>query len=92
MSNTEGKFGTWFQNKSANESNSDTKRETEDKKENNENELDLKLEKSRTEKEITPKVLKKEIKWHKRGEDRLWEKYSNKLQLTLKRQQKFSQE
>ena len=79
-SNMEDKSKTWFWKNSANESDFDTeKAEYSDK-----NELDLEIEESR---EISPEVLK-EIKWNKKGENRLCGVYGIRLKATSKRQQK----
>ena len=76
-SDTEGESRTWFGNESPHESDSDTEGEGEDKEEDDENEPDLEIEESRTEEEVSPEVPKKEIKWHKGGEDRLRGGYGN---------------
>lgn len=66
-SNTKGKFKTWLQNESVNQSHFNIKKESKhnEENENNKNKSDLEFEKSKTEEKITPKIPKKVIKQKK---------------------------
>lgn len=83
ISNTEGESETWFWNKSANESNSDTKKEGDKKEEKGkDNKSNLEIEKPSIESAVNPKI---EIKWNKKGENKLYGVYRNGSISTLRR-------
>lgn len=56
------------------------------------NRLDLDLEESRTERAVSPKVCKTQIRWNKDGEDRLRGVYGKGSRRTQMRHQKYARE
>ena len=86
-SNTEDDFQTWFWNKSANETDSDSKKES-----NDEDDKNLKEEHPKTEKEASPEVLKQELKWNKEEESSLCGGYGVGSRLSRKREGKLAWE
>ena len=79
-SDTEGEE-VWFWNESANETNSDTKEEGEN--------VDLEdVEESRTEQAVSSKVCKTQIRWNKKGEDKLRGAYGKESRRIQMRHQK----
>lgn len=87
-SDTEGEFGTWFWNESANESDSDSEGEGEGRKKGEEedenNKSNPETEEPRTKRVVSPEI---EIKWIKEREDKLHGVYRNGSISTSKRVQ-----
>lgn len=89
-SNTKSESGIWFQNKSANESDSDIEKE-EDKreKEDENNKSNVEIEEPSTERVVSPEI---EIKLDKEGEDKLYGAYRNGSISILRKVQKATLE
>ena len=78
-------LGPGLGNESANESDSDT--EGGEEVEVDENESHLDVDESRTERAVSPKVQKREIKWNREGEGKLRGAYGNGSRSTSRREQ-----
>ena len=85
-SDTEGKSGTWYWNKSANESCSDTEEERySDIDEKNE----TRTEESKTQEEATPEVT---LRWNRNGKSSLCGGYGKGSKSASQRQQKLARD
>lgn len=82
-SDAESDSEIWFWNESANETNSDPQEEGND----DGDESDTEEEEPQTEQAVSPAIFKKEIKWNREGEDRLWGSYGKGSRSTQMRQQ-----